>query len=377
VSPALPPVVVEPIRQPLSKIIHVTSTESIDPVPLSYNPPRSILKTARGTSSPVKVERLGTDENRDSLRTENDKLAVNLSTLVEENRRLQGNLARLTKEKETAETSMREVITFLNVKDLGSVISRLTQLTSDLAYSEGRQVALSEEKKSLEVELEKERQEIRRLAQELKTQETFKNREIERLTDKGHSLQERIERLFASIRTKKVAEEVFDQVTAIELPSEIVEENAKLQAEIDGLKSKLIENEHDYFVRENDLLQKIAALDLHLERMKEEVGAATKQAQMANVRSSLERLPRENRGEAISESETKNTVEVERIKAVLFTTSGDLEKSRNEVYSLTTTLRLRSEELEEQEVKLFEACLRVAFLSSELERLRSTLYAKS
>lgn len=372
-------------RTNLAKTININTDRSADLLPLNVSSahPKPILKhttNARQHAShsfqqPHSQVQTSTIENVQNASKNAQK--DDFSVLIEENKRVIGQLSKAVKERDFMESSLQDILEYLDLQNSSEILPHLKELTSKLSYSEGRQISLSEEKKTLELDLERAREDIKKLTEQLKTQEAHKNREMERLTNKGNVLQERMDRIIASLKTQKpvIVESNGDQIVTVELPVEAAEESNKLQAEVESLKAKLVQKEHEYFVKENELLQKSAALEMHYDKLKEEMTAANQHIQMAHLKNSLDKFPKEKHSEELMQAEFDSRYggELERVKSMLRTTTGELEKSRTEASGLVSALKSKSREVEEQEVKLFEACLRVAFLSAEIERLRAAL----
>lgn len=373
------PVIIEASNPPPAKVVTFTTPEVIATPPIQTVVTKSVLRPPMGQSATTitNADPVGSATVQ-ALKTENEKLQKDLNTLAEENARVNAQFAKVQKERDSMEVQFHEILEYLDVPNSGAILTKLKEYNTKLSFSEGRQISLSEEKKTLELELDNARQEAKKLAQDLKNQEIHKNKEIERLTAKGNAMQDRLDRLIESLRKKKPSDDIIEQITNLELPPESNEEKDRLQNQVKEMQKKLVQREHEFFIKENDLLQKGAALELHLKELREELEKANQHIQMSQLRTSLDRTPKDKRAEEqLAEAEAKYSAEIERLKSMLRTTSGELEISQTEAQNLANSLKMRTDELQEQEVKLFEACLRVAFLSAELERLRNRLPAKA
>ena len=373
------PVIIEAANPIPQKVVTFSTPEVTTTPPIQTVVTRSVLRPPinQSTTTVTNVE-AGNTAQVQTLKTENEKLQKDLAILAEENARINAQFAKLQKERDSMETQFHEILEYLDIPNSGAILTKLKEYNTKLSFSEGRQISLSEENKNLELELDNARRDAKKLAQDLKNQEIHKNKEIERLTAKGNAMQVRLDRLIESLRNKKPSDEIIEQITTLDMPSESSEENARLQNQIKELQKKMVQREHEFFIKENDLLQKGATLELHLKEVREELDKANQHIQMSQLRTSLDRAPKEKLAEQqLAEAEAKYSADIDRLKTMLRTTSGELEKSLSENNNLNSNLKMRTDELQEQEVKLFEACLRVSFLSAELERLRGSLPAKA
>lgn len=355
----------------LANLINVKTTESVEnmdetetgtPINNRVSSPLSHAISVQFQNQKGVTDQLNLENKR--LNSQNDNLQAEIGNQKNDKQKLQNEISGLKTQKNELEILLKNIMEHIETIDRNEIIPKIKALKAKVLFSENRQIFLSTEKKQFEIQFEKTSQENAKLIDLIKSQENKKDQEIDRLRFKGDDLQTRFNQFIATIKTKGMLSEM----DLLEFPVESSFENKQLQEEIETLKQNLIDKEHEYFVRENDLLQKYAALELHFEKLKTDFECVEKNTQMNNVKSSLDKVAQE---QTVGLSGPGTDVgEVVQLRDHLRGIKSELDHSRGEISMLANSNRKKVNKIKKLEVRFFESSIRVVFLSSELERLR-------
>ena len=355
----------------LANLIKVKTTESVEnmdetetgtPINNRVSSPLSHAISVQFQNQKGVADQLNYENKR--LNSQNHNLQEEIGNQGNDKQKLQSEISGLKTERNELEILLKNIMEHIQTNDRNELIPKIKALKAKVLFSENRQIFLSTEKKQLEIKFEKTSQENAKLTDLIKSQENKKDQEIDQLRFKGDDLQTRFNQFIATIKTKGM----FSEMDLLELPVESSFENKQIQQEIETLKKNLIDKEHDYFVRENDLLQKCAALELHLEKLKTDFECVEKNTQMNNVKSSLDKNAHEQTGGISGQGAADG--QVAELRDHLRGIKSELDHSKAEISMLANSNRKKVNKIKKLEVRFFESSIRVVFLSSELERLR-------
>lgn len=355
---------------PLSSVIKVKTTESFDndSIPTQENTKLNkhyIINSNMPTDCQVK--------NCVKISSENEQLKNDLNTKKDELLKIITKFDQIDKIKNYLEKMIHEMLELLDVSnsnELFTEIKRLQQIQKSIKPQEN---PVSLEKNAAEQKIDKLINENKNLIAKLQEQEAIKNSQIERLSAKGNMMQNNLNKLIEKLKNndgKIVEKEICAEI------SEGFEENTHLKNEVEALKNKLVDQEQDFYIKENNLLEEISNLEDNIRKYQSDLNASSKHLEMAKLRSSLDHIPKDEKQKEKSilkngENESDKKGSQGEFKEMIAILMKENEKTKIELVNLTNNLKKSMKKNKKLEIKFFESSLRVVFLSSELERIQS------